>query len=52
MKEIPQIGQIESIIQVVGWKVCEETSEKEEQQKWIPVEKYWEAKVLSESLKK
>ncbi len=52
MKELPKIGDIEPTFQQIGWKVCKKSAEKEEEQEWIPVEKYYEAEVLSDLYKR
>jgi len=45
--ELPEIGKIEPIFNQVGWKVCKKSAEKEEEQEWVPVEKFHEAEILS-----
>lgn len=45
-------SDIRPVYQQVGYEVCEKAAEKPEEEVWIPVEKYSEAVVLSEALKK
>lgn len=45
-------GSIRPVFQQVGYEVCEKAAEKPDEEGWITVEKYSEAVVLSEALKK
>ena len=45
-------GSIRPVFQQVGYEVCEKAAEKPDEEVWIPTEKYSEAIILSEALKK
>ncbi|MFW5895127.1 MAG: hypothetical protein ACOCT9_00130 [archaeon] len=46
-QEIPKVGQIEPIYDVVGWRVCRTSSRNPQEQEWTATEDRNQAEILS-----
>lgn len=46
-QEVPKVGQIEPVYEVVGWRVCKTSSQNPQEQEWAVTESSNEAEKLS-----